>query len=304
MLGGPLLHESLTELSELAPQCADTPTARGVLTESQDLVRNAVAHGERPQALVEWFSRLVSDVLHSEGIAEITGGAEIILTGAIGRGDALPSSPIKWLTVGPAEVSTTALDSLLADVGLVTEHTRFGIQPRTKSEWLGMISNADGPELALFADAGSWCLQEVIAHADHKLLLIDAINQRPPALRLHEGLPDKDAPVDVRQDLLYPIIAIARWAGVAAGSTDFSTRRRINAGVEAGFLSQTQADFLRQAWESGLDLQFRRWTDRVHSHKATVDSLPAIQRSIFGASSRMVADVARALAADHNVQLV
>ncbi|AJC13390.1 Nucleotidyltransferase substrate binding domain protein [Corynebacterium pseudotuberculosis] len=298
------MHESLTELSELAPQCADAPTARGLLTEGQDLVRNAIAHGERPQALIEWFSRLVSDVLHSEGIAEITRGAQIVLTGAIGRGDALPASPIKWLTVGSDEVTTAELDSLLTNVGLITEQTRFGHQPRSKSEWCGMIANADGPELAIFADAGSWCLQEVITHADHRLLLIDAINQRPPALRLHEGLPDKDVPVDVRQDLLYPIIAIARWASVAAGSTEVSTRRRINAGVEAGLLSQTQADFLRQAWESGLDLQFKRWTDRVHSHKTTVDTLPAIQRSIFGASSRMVSDVARVLAAEYDVQLV
>lgn len=66
-----LLHESLTELAELAPQCSDTPTVRGVLAESQDLVRNAIDHGERPQALVEWFSRLVTDVLHSEAIADM-----------------------------------------------------------------------------------------------------------------------------------------------------------------------------------------------------------------------------------------
>lgn len=121
-----LLHESLTELAELAPQCSDTPTVRGVLAESQDLVRNAIDHGERPQALVEWFSRLVTDVLHSEAIADMTGGAQLVLTGAIGRGDALPSSPIKWLTVGESHVDTTPVSDLITSVGLVAEHTRLG----------------------------------------------------------------------------------------------------------------------------------------------------------------------------------
>ncbi|MBG9319344.1 nucleotidyltransferase [Corynebacterium belfantii] len=298
-----LLHESLTELAELAPQCSDTPTVRGVLAESQDLVRNAIDHGERPQALVEWFSRLVSDVLHSEAIADMTGGAQLVLTGAIGRGDALPFSPIKWLTVGESHVDTTPVSDLITSVGLVAEHTRLGPTARTKQEWLSMIGTAQGSELAVFADAGTWCLEEVVALPDHKPLLTDAIEHRPPTLRTHDGLPSRDMSVDIRKDLLYPIIAIARWAGVAAHSRDFSTRRRIPAAVAAGILTTSQADFLRQAWDAGLQLQFRRWTDRVHSHAATAESLPAIQRSIYGASSRLVSDVIRALAQQYDIPL-
>ena len=64
---------------------------RGVLAEAQDLVRNAVDHDEAPQDLVVWFSALVTDALHSPAIPELTGGATLVLTGSVGRGDALPN---------------------------------------------------------------------------------------------------------------------------------------------------------------------------------------------------------------------
>ena len=38
------LHQSLLDLSELAPHCQSRATARGLLAEAQDILRNAVAH--------------------------------------------------------------------------------------------------------------------------------------------------------------------------------------------------------------------------------------------------------------------
>ena len=68
-------------------------------------------------------------------------------------------------------------------------------------------------------------------------------------------------------------------------------------------MTANQADYLRQAWHAGLQLQLQRFVDRVHSHETTAESLPAIQRSVFGASARMVSDVAHALARDYGLEV-
>ncbi|MDO4927492.1 MAG: putative nucleotidyltransferase substrate binding domain-containing protein [Corynebacterium sp.] len=296
-----MLHESLLELSEAAPNCPNDRTARGILAESQDLIRNAIEHEAKPQELVYWFSQLVTAVLHSEGVRNTVGGARLILTGAIGREDALPSSPIKWLAVHDTPVDTSPVHKLLSDVGLRPEATSFGLQSRPQGEWADIISAADGPELAVLADAGTWILDSVVRLDNHLPLLQEAIDRRPPAVIARHGLPDREVSIDVRNDLLYPIIAIARWAGTAANSVEFSTPARIQAATAAGILTPDQAGFLSQAWESGLQLQFRRWTDRIDTQAATADLLPGIQRSVFGASCRQVAEVLRALAAQHSL---
>lgn len=298
-----MLHSSLIELAEQAPLCSNTPMLRGVLAESQDLVRNAVDHDENLQELVAWFSALITDALHSPAVEELTGGARIVLTGSVGRGDALPNSPIKWLAVGPADANTEPLTKLITGVGLNTDVTPLGSAPRTKQEWIQAVKDADSSQLAIFADAGTWLLESVLARGEHEGLLAHAIALRPPAVQLLEGLPDRDVRFDVRRDLLYPIIAIARWAGVAAGSEALTTLDRIDAGLSAGHLSVAQADYLREAWAAGLQLQFRRWTDRIDNQRSTAEYLPPLQRSIYGASARSVSEVAHSLASEHGITL-
>ncbi len=302
------MHPSLIDLGEQAPRCTDTPTLRGVLAESQDLLRNAFDHNEDPQDLVRWFSQLLTDALHSQAVTDLTGGAQLVLTGAVGRGDALPSSPITWLTVAPptvdsANIDTTKLSQLIAQVGLVVEKTPLGSQALTRKQWRARIHSANATELALFTDAGTWCLEEVLQLPDATPLLIEALAHRPPSLKLNDSLPDRDVPVDIRKELLYPIIAIARWAGVTAQSHALATCDRLADATAAGVLNSDQADYLTQAWQAGLRLQFMRFTDRVHSHATTAESLPAIQRSLYGASARMVSDVAHSLATSHGIDL-
>ncbi|MDO4761837.1 MAG: putative nucleotidyltransferase substrate binding domain-containing protein [Corynebacterium sp.] len=298
-----MLHASLVELASQAPLCQDAATVRGVLAESQDLMRNAIEHNESPQDLVIWFSRVVTDVLHSEGVKSLTSGAELVLTGAVGRGDALPSSPIKWLTVGDEGVDSSPLSALIAQVGLVPDETAFGVRARTRRQWIQAIHTADGPGLAVFADAGTWCLREVLKLDDPTVLLREALSHRPPRVQLDSGLPDYSVAVDIRRGLLYPVIALARWAGVAARSTEFSTRARLEAAASKQVLTRAQADYLATAWNAGLSLQLRRFADRVHRHSTTASALPAIQRSIYGASARMVSDVAYSLAAANDISL-
>lgn len=290
------MHESLVELAGQAPLCTSVSTARGVLAESQDLVRNAVDHNENPQSLVAWYSTLVTDVCHSQAITELCGGATIVLTGPVGRDDALPSSPIKWLTVGEAGADSTALTTLLKDIGIYTEPTVFGHQAHSKEQWLSAVISASDAELAVFADAGTWFLDAVLAREDAPAALLrDVYTYQSPVLRGPDGLAAYDTPVNIRKDLLYPIIAIARWAGVAANSTAVSTPQRLADARQAGVLGSAQAEYLLQAWDAGLQLQFRRFADRVHTHYTTTSLLPPIQRSIYSASAQLVSDVLASL---------
>lgn len=298
-----VLHRSLIDLAQQAPKCSNPATVRGVLAESQDLLRNAIDHNEPPQQLVIWFSRLVTDVLHSQGVQELTGGARVVLTGPVGRGDALPSSPITWLTVGDASADTTNLVSLLKDVGLLPEVTMLGAGARSQVEWIEAIHAANSNQLAVFADAGTWCLQEVLALEHPQPLLREALKHRPPKIRLASGLPDREVSIDFRRNLLYPIIALARWAGVAAHSHEFSTPRRLADAQAAQILSEQQVDALLTAWEAGLKLQFRRFAARVHNHPTTIGDLSAIDRSTFGASTRLVSEVMYAVAAQNGIEL-
>lgn len=286
------MHESLVELAGQAPLCTHVATARGVLAESQDLARNAVEHNENPKSLVGWYSALVTDVCHSAAITNLCGGASIVLTGPVGRRDALPSSPIKWLTVGDGSGDSTALTRLLEDIGIYTEATVFGFQARSQEQWLAAIASASDSELAVFADAGTWFLDAVLSHQEASAALLrDVFTHRLPDMHGEDGLANYDVAVNIRKDLLYPIIAIARWAGVTAGSQAVSTPQRLADARQAGVLTDAQADYLLQAWDAGLQLQFRRFADRVHTHYTTASLLPPIQRSIYCASAQLVSDV-------------
>ena len=76
-----MLHASLIELAEQAPLCTDQATLRGVLTESHDLTRNALAHDTNAVEVAHWFSRLLTDALHSPAATELTDGRIQIVTG-------------------------------------------------------------------------------------------------------------------------------------------------------------------------------------------------------------------------------
>ena len=86
------LHQSLLDLSELAPHCQSRATARGLLAEAQDILRNAVAHQDNEVELAHWYSHLLVDIVRSPGV-----NSPVRLTGAAARGDQLPSMPVEWI---------------------------------------------------------------------------------------------------------------------------------------------------------------------------------------------------------------
>lgn len=308
-----MLHESLLDLAEQAPRCQQVATARGVLAESHDLLRNALAHNTPGAELTHWYSTLVSDILHSPAISGLLGENQLVLTGAIGRGDGFPTSRVEWLlvTADPAETGEAAnagVAALLRSVGVTAAPLGAEFSPTTKAGWLQRIEQAtasgDPTAIGVFADAGTWFREHLLTHLGSVLpLLHEAIEHRPPALRSEHGLPDRESPVDLRRELLAPVTDLARWAGLSTHTHRLTTRDHIQAGQAAGILDEDEAELLSQGWTTGADLQLRRWADHVVDRAITAADLPALQRSAFGAASRGVALVIRSLAARHDIDI-
>ncbi|WP_236251941.1 hypothetical protein [Corynebacterium striatum] len=206
------LHQSLADLSELAAHCQSPATARGLLAEAQDLLRNSLDHRADELELAAWFSRVITDIVRSPGVS-----SPVRLSGPAARGDALPSMVVTWLG------DDSELESIISDAGL-----------KGSSVAESTASRADA---GLPLGAGS-----------EAELLSAALDQRPPALRLVDGLPDRNAPVDVQAGLLAPIAAIARWAAPAPRPTP----DRLAIGVERELLEASEAEALSLSWAQAL----------------------------------------------------
>ncbi|MCK7677984.1 nucleotidyltransferase [Corynebacterium sp. CCM 9186] len=309
---GTVLHDSLIDLAEQAPLCTSTATVRGVLTESHDLLRNALNHGADVPEVTRWYTTLVADALHSPGAGSLTGGAEIVITGAYSRGSGTPTARLHWLTVLPSGAEDTSGDpsaelaTLVTESGILLGRPPGTMGPASRSTWSARIDAAveagEGAALGWLADAGDWFTRAVIERCrDFTPLLAEAVAHRPPAVRSREGLPRKDVPIDVQGQLLTPLGQIARWAGIAAGCTQTGVVERIGAARASGVLLASEADYLLEAWEAGLELALTRWLERVQDEPTTLDMLPQLQRSTFGAACRMLADVTRSTAERHGV---
>lgn len=89
-----LMHPSLTDLLDQAPECADPAHLRGFIAESQDLARNALHHGEAAVDVARWYSAVTISLLGSPALADKPAVAPV---GALARGEALPSTPLLWV---------------------------------------------------------------------------------------------------------------------------------------------------------------------------------------------------------------
>ncbi|AZA11016.1 putative nucleotidyltransferase substrate binding domain-containing protein [Corynebacterium gerontici] len=299
-----MLHESLQELAQIAGECEDLAMLRGVAAESQVLLRNAIDHDAPAHEIVPWYSKLISDALHSEAVLDATGGVHLVLSGAVGRGDALPSSTITWLAVRAegARIEhdpSNVIASTLEDLGFVVAKPPQRLDPRPKSDWLHHIDHAEGTELNLFADAGTWALRRVNEREDFTDLLKAALELQPPTVHAKAGMPETAAVLSVRDQLLAPIVGLARWAGACAECPSASTPERLQYAQSAEVLHPEEASLLLEAFNAAQSLELERWAQRVQAAQTAPSSLTAIQRSIFGASARSVADVMRAVAGRH-----
>lgn len=258
-----MLHSSLRELGLQANRCESTAAARGILSEAQELLRNALRHRESETELTAWFSRLVSDVVRSPAIA-----SPVRLTGAVSRGDAIPSMPITWL--GEDEQLLEILESV-------------GLKGR----------QAEDEFLAWRVDAGY-----PVGIGGEQQLLHEALSLRPPALKVVNGLPDPDSEVDIESYLLAPIAGIARWAAPSPRPT----LDRLEIAIERQLLSPSESQSLAAAWETAVSIAMRRWLSNMDGHSTTLDNLPALDRTAYGAACRLVAQTFAAISARYSQQ--
>lgn len=253
-----MLHSSLRELAKQANRCDSTAAARGILAEAQELLRNALLHRESETELAAWFSRIVSDVVRSPAIS-----SQVRLTGAVSRGDAIPSMPITWLG------EDNELLELLESVGL---------KGRQAEEEL----------LAWRVDAGY-----PVGIGGEQQLLEEALAIRPPGMTYVNGLPDPEMEVDVEAYLLAPIAGIARWAAPSPRPT----LDRLEIAIERQLLNPSESEALAVAWEAAVSIEMRRWLENVESHSTTFANLPALDKTAYGAAARMVAEAFAAISA-------
>lgn len=259
-----MLHSSLRELAAQANRCDSIATARGILSEAQELLRNALRHRESETELAAWFSRVVSDVVRSPAIA-----SQVRLTGAVSRGDSIPSMPITWL--GKDDQLLELLESV-------------GLQGR----------QADENIRAWRVDAGY-----PVGIGGEQQLLNEALALRPPALKVVNGLPDPDSEVDIEEYLLAPVAGIARWAAPSPRPTI----DRLEIAIERQLLSASESQSLTVAWETAISIAMRRWLANMDGRLTTLDNLPALDRTAYGAACRLVAETFAAISARyaHNV---
>ncbi|MBZ8176302.1 hypothetical protein GSS88_00575 [Corynebacterium sp. 3HC-13] len=274
-----MLHPSLIELAEQAPRCQDLATARGVVVESHQLFRNALAHDVKPEALTSWYSDIITSLLRCPAVS--LAGYRIVPSGAVGRGEALPDSPISWLLEKNGSLSAKHPETIFQ----LFHGTHVPIEE----------SDVD-PRFLLDAAITTHPSQvSTLSPHQRQDLLTEALALHPPAIKVSNGLPDRGTVVSIRKNLLVPVVRIARWAAAEAGSSELSTPRRLSAAAQAGVLREPEAALLIQGFHSGVRLQLQRWLDGVYDHEVTAETLPALQRSEFGAASRDLSQIFRAI---------
>ncbi len=135
-----------------------------------------------------------------------------------------------------------------------------------------------------------------------RLLARMALAHRPPTgfrrdvIVAHDG--EHRGTFDVKRSGVLPIVDLARWAGVAAGSTATGTPARLADSAAAGVLSEQHARTLDEAWEllAGMRLEHQVEQQRegipVNDHLDPARLNPLARRYLREAF-RAVADVQR-----------
>ncbi|WP_460490625.1 putative nucleotidyltransferase substrate binding domain-containing protein, partial [Corynebacterium nasicanis] len=89
----------------------------------------------------------------------------------------------------------------------------------------------------------------------------------------------------------------------AAGSPRGTTLERLTAAREKDILTADEAAALGQAWSTGLGMELRSWRHGTWGQEETMRSLPALDRSAYGAAARLVSVALRSIAGRHGIAL-
>jgi CBS domain-containing protein len=139
-----------------------------------------------------------------------------------------------------------------------------------------------------------------------RLLARFSLSQRPPTGFLrglvveHSG--EHRGRIDLKRGGTIPIVALARWAAMAAGVTSASTTERLRAATAAGKLAQADADNLSDAFELINDLRLEHQVKQLRNGVApddhiAPDELSALKRTQLKDAFRVVAEIQKRVSA-------
>ena len=138
--------------------------------------------------------------------------------------------------------------------------------------------------------------QVVRAAGEHyparQYLLQDATTLRatfPSRLRMLANQADT---VDLKLAAIDPLVKMARWAGVSAGSTELSTPSRLDAAGAANVLDADDVSTLRECFTALVRF---RWTSRAGGNQVVLSELPPQDRAMLRGVAREVGGISRKL---------
>jgi CBS domain-containing protein len=143
-----------------------------------------------------------------------------------------------------------------------------------------------------------------------RLLARFALSERPPTGLLrglvveHSG--EHRGRIDLKRGGTIPIVALARWAAMAAGVTSASTTERLRAASAAGKLATADADNLSDAFELINDVRLEHQVKQLRDgitpddHIAP-DELSALKRTQLKDAFRAVAEIQKRISAQLRV---
>jgi CBS domain-containing protein len=259
------------------------------------------------------------------------------VSGSVARGEAIPGSDVETLIALDDTIDDVGKSdalALAADVHVVLE--RCGLRPdangvlasrgrfcRRRSNWADWIERwcAEPAEdrgvvmTGLLADATA-VLDRIKGDDELRALTIGAAQRHPVARRamlqdataVRANIPSRlrvvatqDDTADLKLAAVDPIVKIARWGALTAGSTALSTLERLNDAATAKVLAGDDASILRDCY---LSLSRIRWRTRAGgwlkgepvTERVSLSALAPADRAALRTISREVGGIRRKLA--------
>jgi CBS domain-containing protein len=187
---------------------------------------------------------------------------------------------------------------------------RSWLDDPTDEEALILVSLMTDGRPVWTAESGWRAVEDVFADARHhpqllRRLGLFALRDRPPTgffrdfVVEHDG--ERRGTLDIKSGGLLPVVDIARWAAMSAGSAEISTAARLEAAERAGTLDGRTASTLRVAFELFTDLRMEHQIDALRQSAEPTNSidprtLAPLTRRYLKDAFRAVAEVQRGLA--------
>ncbi|MCX5041846.1 DUF294 nucleotidyltransferase-like domain-containing protein [Aldersonia sp. NBC_00410] len=329
---------SFGDAGERAAAAADERQLAAAMALGRDAVVAALSAHTPATRIAESWSALVRAAVATA--ARITTSTTPIdwdwhVSGSTGRGEALPGSDIDSLLVladnesGRVREATdraAQVHELLERLGLhgddkgaVASRGRFC---RTATEWAAGIDRWTSEPRAdrgivmtgLLADAtstldadGPGVLRADTAAAVHRhpecsrLILQDATAHRSGVPSRLKVFTTGDDIVDLKAAALEPVVAIARWAALGAGSAAVSTIDRLHAAAGTDRLGEQDAQTLRECFAITMRLRWRYrakdWIEgRPCTDVVTLSTMSPQDRAALRAIGGEIAGMRRKLA--------